>query len=232
MLEIRKGNRAFVHPIPWNRNEPNGNHAGAVFFFFFLLRFVSSSRIMKLPCIGETWLVSLPDSTFISGPDRLQSRLSFLGLLFTRGEHLKVSPLVHCPTFLDSTWHDTEPPKIMETYLISSPNHTLLPLQLHILLLFGIRKRPRNTQQECGSADNPQCPTTEQNAGLCERGDEGNGGRKLAAGGGRNHVSQGSQTVTEVFALDFNFVFVRDFGFYIRSRELACRWKFWWFFVR
>ena len=169
--------------------------------------------------MGHDW--SPPDSTFISGPDRLQSRLSFLGLLFTGSEHLKSEPVSTLPDIsrLDST---RDPQKSTETYLISSPNHTLLPLQLHILLLLGIRKRPRNTQQECGSADNPQCPTTEQNAGLCERGDEGDGGGKLAAGGGRDHVSQGSETVAEVFALDFDFVFVGDFGFCICSRGLAC----------
>lgn len=106
------------------------------------------------------------------------------------------------------------------TYLIGTSDHTLLTLQLHILLFLGIGKRPRNTEEESTGADDPQRLTTEQKAGLCERCDERNGGGELATSRGREHVFQGRDTISEALAFEFDLVIVGDFGFWKLERRV------------
>ena len=105
------------------------------------------------------------------------------------------------------------------TYLVGTSDHTLFTLQLHILLFLGIGKRPRNTEEESTGADDPQCLTTEQKAGLCEGGEERNGGGELATGRRREHVFQGRDTISEALAFEFDLVIVGDFGFWELKRR-------------
>lgn len=101
-----------------------------------------------------------------------------------------------------------------KSYLISTPNHSLLSLHLHILLLLSIGQRPRDTKQESTGTDDPQSSAAEHHTGLCERADPRDGGGESEAGRRRNHVSESCKTVGEGLALEFNFGFIGNFGFW------------------
>lgn len=88
------------------------------------------------------------------------------------------------------------------TYLISSLNHSLLPLQLNVLLFLGISERPRHTEEESAGAKNPQSLSAEHDARLRERGECGHGASDLTAGAGGNHVFEGGDTLVEGLAFD------------------------------
>lgn len=83
----------------------------------------------------------------------------------------------------------------VSTNLISTPDHTLLALHLDILLLLGVGQRPRNTKQEGTGAYDPQCPTAEQQTGLCEGCDRVDSVEETAAMSRRNDVLQSVDTL-------------------------------------
>lgn len=90
------------------------------------------------------------------------------------------------------------------SYLISSLDHSLLPLQLNVLLFLSIGESPRHTEEESAGAKDPQSLSTEHDAGLRERGECGNSAGDLTAGAGGNHVFEGGDTLVEGFAFNLD----------------------------
>lgn len=101
---------------------------------------------------------------------------------------------------------------MLYTHIISALNHTLLTLQLDILLLLGIGQSPRDTDQESTGAQDPQRLAAEAQAGLGEGGDGGDGARERAARRRGDHVLQSRQAVQEGLAVEFVIGLVGDFG--------------------
>lgn len=103
------------------------------------------------------------------------------------------------------------------TYLIGTLDHTLLTLQLDILLLLSVGKSPRDTEQESTGAENPERAAAEGNTRLCERGHVGGCVGGLLAGGGRDNVFQGGETVEKGLGLDVIVGLDGDLG--------LCNWE-------
>lgn len=105
------------------------------------------------------------------------------------------------------------------TNLISPPNHALLTFHLNVLLLLGVRQRPRHAEQEGARAEDPQRLAAEAQRRPRERGQRRGGVADAAPRGRRDHVLEGGDALVERLVLDVDARVGGDLGVYIQCQK-------------